>query len=435
VGDSREESPVPAGFRVPHLLLVGARTELIAKLIGFPAAVTAILPPGRPAAFERSIILRAQPCDLTDIPALLACAREVHQRRPVDAVLSLTEVGLYPASVVARVLGVRGNPVSAVAATRDKAVMRRRLADCGLETTAYRLCAGPGDAAGLLAQCGQGIILKPRDGMGSEGVALARTLADLPAAWHHATRATDGAVLAEEYLAGREYSVETLSAAGQHRILAITAKHTTGPPSFVETGHDQPADLTVAQSKVISATVLGALDAVGHAWGPCHSEIMVQDEHAAVVELNTRAGGDWIWEMVEITTGINFPAASAYTLAYGTLPSLPAGSQRSASVRFVIPPPGTVTSVTGLDQARSVDGVIRIGDTPEAGQVIRPLSGSDDRAGYVLAAGADLGSAARAAERALALLAVDTTAAETAVSGAGPAAEFFSGGDPNRVKG
>lgn len=401
------------------MLLVGARAELIAKLAGLPVAVTTILPPGRPAASVALVILQSRACDLGDISALLACARDIHRQRTVDAVLSLTELGLHPASVVASALGVRGNPVHAVAATRDKAAMRRLLAGRGLDRTAHRLCGSIDDAAEMLARCRRGVILKPRDGMGSEGVALARTPADLAGAWQRAA-AAGGGVLAEEYLPGAEYSIETLTAAGRHHVLAVTAKHTTGPPSFVETGHDQPADLTEQQHDAVYATVLDALDAVGHAWGPCHTEIILHDGRAAIVELNTRAGGDWIWEMVEITTGVNFPAASAYTLAYGTMPSHTVRPRCSAAVRFLTPAAGIVTKVTGLDEARSVAGVIRIGDIPEAGQEIRPLSGSDDRAGYVLAAGTDPRSAARAASRAVALLTIHTAPAGHAAITGGP---------------
>lgn len=396
---------------VPHLVLVGARTEVVGKLVGLPLALTVIQPPGPSTALEQLVALRVISLDFTDVPSLVECVSDIHRSRRIDAILSLTEPGLYPASVAAQAVGARANPPEAVAVTVDKSSMRKRLAEKGLDTTAYQVCHQLDEAVRFAGKCAAGVIVKPLNGSGSSGVALARHPADVPAAWAWCVAAAaDGTVLAEEYLRGREFSAETVTAGGEHRLLAITAKHTTGPPHFIETGHDIPAQLAGHEVSAISGAVVAALDAVGHTWGPCHTELMVSERRVSIVEINTRVGGDRIWEMVELATGTDLVAASACALALGALP--PAGASRTAgaSVRFLTPPPGRVRAVQGLDSALSVSGVVRIGDLPRAGQVIQPLASSEHRAGYVLAVGMDAESSIRSAEEAIGRIVIRTQA-------------------------
>ena len=47
----------------------------------------------------------------------------------------------------------------------------------------------------------------------------------------------------EEYIDGDEFSAESISYRGNHTVLTITRKQTTGAPHFIETGHIQPAGL------------------------------------------------------------------------------------------------------------------------------------------------------------------------------------------------
>lgn len=396
---------------MPHLVLVGARTEVVGKLVGLPLAVTVIQVPSRDTSFEQLVALQIISLDFEDIPALVACVGEIHRSRRIDAILSLTETGLGPASVAAQAVGARANPPEAVAATMDKSSMRKRLAEKGLDTTAYQVCQQRDEAVRFARRCAAGAIIKPLNGSGSSGVALARHPVDVPAAWVWCVAAvSDGAVLAEEYLPGREFSAETVTAAGEHRLLAITAKHTTGPPHFIETGHDLPAQLAGHEMDAITAAVFSALDAVGHAWGPCHTELIVGEGRVSIVEINTRVGGDRIWEMVELATGTDLVAASVCALALGALPPAGADIRAGASVRFLTPPAGRVRTVQGVDSALSVGGVVRIGDLPREGQVIEPLASSEDRAGYVLAVGKDVESSICSAEEAAGRIVIRTQA-------------------------
>lgn len=395
---------------IPHLLLVGARPEVVGKLLGLPLALTVAQQAGGSAKIDPSLPLRVVDCDLVDSDSLYAAVSGVHAARRIDAVLGLTEVALLSASQVGEALSTRVNPSSCVELTLNKAAMRQRLAERGLDRTKYRICRSLEEVGQFASELSpDGLILKPVDGNGGTGVSLVRDAADLATAWDWAAAAADGgSVLAEQFLTGREISVESVSVAGEHLVLALTAKLTTGAPHFVEIGHDIPAMLSAEEQSVVTATVLQALDAVGHTWGPCHTEIMLSGGQPSVVEINTRMGGDRIWELVELAVGVSLAGASAMALGHGQLPVVPQAPRRAASIRFLRAEPGHVVSVTGVEQALATPDVVRIGDLRRPGEDIHRLTDYRDRAGYVIAAGGDAERAQRAADRAACLIRIET---------------------------
>lgn len=407
---------------IPHLLLICPRSEILGKLIGLPVALTVVHRPGGDRSLEEAVALRVIEADFTDPHALLVAARKVHGWRTVDAVLGLTELSLYPASVVGEALGARSNAPETVSRAQDKSALRQRLADCGVSATPFRVCKTIDDAREFADEHSGGTILKPVAGNGGTGVMLVRDRAEIAAAWAWASGASFGwawhgegespvnTVLAEQFLTGREYSVEAMSIDGAHQVLAVTGKHTTGEPHFVETGHDVPATGPAPELSLISTAAVDALDAIGYRWGPSHTEVMLNPagDRATVVEVNARHGGDQIWELVELTTGIDMIAGSVMTLAYGVPPASRSARYRAASIRYFTPPAGRVVGIDGLDDALATAGVIRISDLCKLGDVVQPIGDSWNRSGYLIAAGADSEAARTAAEAAQARISIRT---------------------------
>ncbi len=407
---------------IPHLLLVCPRSDVLSKFLGLPIALTIVHRPGGDRALEESLALRVVDADFTMARDLLAVAKEIHAWRPLDAVLGLTELSLVPAAAVALALGIRGNVTATLAYAQDKAAMRGLLAERGVSTTAHRICADVEDARSFLLTCGAGMVLKPVSGNGGTGIHLVRDEADLAAAWNWTTgssgawgwpaHAAPAVVLAEEFLPGREFSVETLSAEGKHRVLAVTSKHTSGPPHFVEVGHELPAAVGAGEYDVITSAALRTLEAIGYLWGPAHTEVMLAEDgaQATVIEVNARQGGGQIWELVELATGVDMLSGALTALAFGELPPANANAGRGAAIRFLRAAPGRVTAVDGLDAALAVPGVIRVSELCGVDDVVRPLGDSWNRIGYVVTAAPDTRSARRAAETAASLISVRTVA-------------------------
>src|SRR5262249_37607985 len=86
-GMTDRSAPANDRRRVPHLLLVCPRSDVLGKLLGLPVALTVVHRPGGDRAMEESLSLQVIDAEFTDQDKLLAAARDVHRRRPLDAIL------------------------------------------------------------------------------------------------------------------------------------------------------------------------------------------------------------------------------------------------------------------------------------------------------------------------------------------------------------
>jgi biotin carboxylase len=93
-----------------------------------------------------------------------------------------------------------------------------------------------------------------------------------------ADEAFEKQVVIEEYIEGREISVESISFNGIHYILAVTDKITTGPPYFVELEHHQPSSLSKEQLENVHRATIHCLDALYIKYGASHAEFKLDKD-------------------------------------------------------------------------------------------------------------------------------------------------------------
>src|SRR5207342_490478 len=110
-------------------------------------------------ATERAVVV---PLDEPEVAADLIVALD--DRRGVDAVVAVDDRGVMVAAAAGERLGFPHNPPDAVAATRDKASMRRALAAAEVPQPAFVVIDG------ALPQLDYPAVLKPVDRSGSQGV-------------------------------------------------------------------------------------------------------------------------------------------------------------------------------------------------------------------------------------------------------------------------
>jgi len=150
------------------------------------------------------------------------------------------------------------------------------------------------------------VIVKPTSLGGKRGISVARNMDELKAAFIYAQEAGPiEDILIEQFLeGGKEYSVESLSYKGQHHIIQVTEKISSGPPHCVELGHQQPAEINMDISNSIINVLSEGLTAIGVVNGPCHTEIKIIDDNIYLIEFNARPGGDHIaYPLTELSTG------------------------------------------------------------------------------------------------------------------------------------
>jgi biotin carboxylase len=394
-----------------HVLLVGGRGHELPKVERLGLRYSMVQTPERATAGQRAGAVRYQVLDYRDPGAVLPVARAWHAADPFDAVVSFTEYGLEPASRCALALGLPGANLEAVRATRDKTRTRALLDRHGLSPVRHRVCGAPEDALDFLAGLDGGpMVLKPTDGGLSEGVFVVGSARELAERWPWTSAvAGGGPVLAEEYLPGPEFSVESVSRDGVHEIVMVTEKLTAGEPGFVELGHQMPARLDPGSGAAVEKLVTAFLDAIGQRTGPVHTELRLTPAGPRLIEAQTRVGGDQIWEMCELVSGVDMISETLAALTGLPLrPRTPAAP--AAAIRFFGHQEVRITAVSGVERARSAPGVVRLVCTLEAGRTLGRLDSSEARQGYVLCTGADTAAAVAAAEAARDLVRVSATA-------------------------
>lgn len=182
------------------------------------------------------------------------------------------------------------------------------------------------------------LIVKPTDRSGSRGITKITEKKQLADAIKSAcSESFEHKAMIEEFVEGKEYSVECISFHGNHTMLAITEKITTGAPHFIETGHNQPAPISNDIAEKIKEVVYHALNSLKITEGASHSEIKIDSKGAIkIIEIGSRMGGDCIGsDLVRISTGFDF-TKMVIDVALGNEPNfVRIDTPRNASVRFI----------------------------------------------------------------------------------------------------
>ncbi|MBS5626367.1 MAG: ATP-grasp domain-containing protein [Porphyromonadaceae bacterium] len=151
------------------------------------------------------------------------------------------------------------------------------------------------------------VILKPRDNSGSRGVILCDNIDSLKTAFEETIRYTKkSSVLVEEFIEGKEYSIESLHWNGNTEIIQFTEKRTTPFPYNVELGHIQPADISSIDKEKIRKIIEQLAIVLKFDNCASHTELKINDKGIFVIETSPRLGGDYITSMlVPLSTGVN----------------------------------------------------------------------------------------------------------------------------------
>ena len=228
--------------------------------------------------------------------AALDAIAALHDRTPLDAVLAVDDQGVVVAAAAAQRLGLRHNPPNAVAATRDKAAMRERLAAASLPQPAYRIVAHGADVASAATEVGYPCVVKPVSRSASQGVIRVDDAIQAAAAGIR-IRAIVGdgpePLLVERFVPGAEVAVEGLLLGGRLEVLAVFDKpDPMDGPFFEETIYVTPSRQPASVLADLEATVARAAAALGLREGPVHAELRIGTAGALMIlELAARSIG------------------------------------------------------------------------------------------------------------------------------------------------
>jgi biotin carboxylase len=366
------------------------------------------LPVLAPGSGDRAVAL---PLDSPEEAADLLV--DLDRRRGVDAVVAVDDRGVLAAATAGERLGFPHNPPDAVAATRDKASMRRALAAAEVPQPAFSVAddgAADFDPDGYEYP----VVLKPLDRSGSQGVIRAD---DPDAARAAAGRIRaicgDGPLLVEQYVPGVEVALEGLLRDGALMPLAVFDKpDPLVGPFFEETIYVTPSRLDPTSLARVQDVTARACAAIGLVEGPVHAELRVDADRVHVIEVAARSIGGLCARTLRFGAGISLEElVLRHALA---MPIDDLGRETAASGVMMLPIParGLLRGVGGRDAATAVPGITGLEITIPVGRPVVPLPDGDRYLGFVFARGAepaDVEASLRAAHTAL-VIDIDTGA-------------------------
>ena len=180
------------------------------------------------------------------------------------------EDGTVQGALTAMGIPYTGCTVLASALGMDKLRCKMIWGQIGLPTPSYRLLDSTSDCAKVLETLGGKVVVKPVREGSSVGVAIAETASELRQAYGDASR-YDSKVMAEQWIAGREFTVAILGSqalpvvetATDHVFYDYEAKYHSD-----STRYYCPADLTPDATERIQSIALNAFNAIdGEGWG------------------------------------------------------------------------------------------------------------------------------------------------------------------------
>lgn len=223
----------------------------------------------------------------------------------VDGVVSNgSELTANIASYIAEHLGLECTPSHVITTLQDKSKVRMLTKDVGELQAIRSYIYDDSIPEPLFLPC----VVKPINGSSKSGVSFAGSIEAFKKAITYSYSASDTAPLIEEYAQGKEISVESISFRGQHHVIQITDKDSSGAPHFVELGHHQPSALSGDIQAKIRRVLPRILDSVGYVSGASHTELKVTDDGSIyLIEINPRGGGDEISNrLVSLSTGYDY---------------------------------------------------------------------------------------------------------------------------------
>jgi biotin carboxylase len=292
-----------------------------------------------------------------------------HASQPFDAVITLYEAAAPFTAEAAQRLGLRGISPEVARICRDKYRQRGAMRQAGLDVPGYRLVDPAAELAEQVAGLRFPLVVKPVNGLASQGVSRADDLAGLRdsvglvlninaerlASYADASFAEQTGVLAEEFIDGPEYCVEAVSDLAGTRVLAITDKGNLQGPFFEERTFITPAPLDPGTAARIAAAVCAAHRQIGVDFGASHSELRLRaDGSPVLLEIAARMGGaGTVHYLVETATGIDFLGAVLEQAIDGALPDVSPTRQRFAADWIVpVTEHGTYAGLAGAAEVR-----------------------------------------------------------------------------------
>ncbi len=357
-----------------------------------------------PAAGGFDIADASEVINIVDEDACLKYALK-HQ---VDGVLTAaTDFSVLTVSRIAEAMHLPGISYEAAKRIKNKAEVRKCLFDAHADDTGYSFQIDSMEQIPeIIPHVAFPIMMKPVDGSGSRGASKVESADDFKKACEFAMSGSiSHRAVAEPFVEGREYGVESFVDNGIIHVLGVMQKEMTDPPYYAELGHAIPSGLSVEMENKIKDCVSKALVALDVKFGSVNMDLLVTESgDVHIVDIGARMGGNLIGShIIPIGTGIAYMDNMIRASVGDKTDFTPSIVPRPVATKLLALTPGKIKALPDFNSITKkcdilIEHHLRVGD------VINEYHTNLDGCGYVVATADTVNEAIDKAQRAKKLI-------------------------------
>ena len=339
-------------------------------------------------------------------------ARRIAEQVPIHGVLTVGTDASRTVSAVAAALELPGVRYDVAERATNKVKMRECFRAGGVPSPDFEYVWTRQEARAALERLGLPAVIKPADNMGARGVKLLNDPGQLDEAFTEARRASvSGMLLVEEFMQGAELSIDALVWNGNIEIVGVADRIISGAPYFIELGHTIPSAMPQAVIDDAVRVMKKGIRAMGIDIGAAKADVKITPQGAKIGELAARLSGGYMSGFTyPLATGVDLMSA-AIRIAMGDDPGdLAPRFDRVAVERAIIPRPGVITRIEGIDEALALPGVDRIFTMFGVGDTFRSPTCNMGKFGNLIAVADTRSEVLKLAARALSTIKIHTRA-------------------------
>lgn len=282
--------------------------------------------------------------------------------------------------------------------TTNKFLMKEKFAQHEIAIPQYALIESSEQIEMLWQkwQC-QSIIIKPIDAAGSRGVSICSNKSDIEHLYQHAQENSKSRqVIVEEYIEGKQISTETIVYNGKcyHPGFADRVYDDTRHfyPYIMENGGWQPSAIKGKKYQEICTLIEKVVNALKINNGVLKGDVVYSTKYnkAMIIEVASRlSGGDFSASLVPLAHNINY-IKSAIKIALNEpvdISELTPKTDNVVANRYFFLPPGTLTDICGVEQAKEILQLKKIEFNYQIGSKIPIIRNHGQRIGVFIIQG------------------------------------------------
>ncbi|MBP7652181.1 alpha-hydroxy-acid oxidizing protein [Candidatus Dependentiae bacterium] len=327
-----------------------------------------------------------------DIEGAVRVAKNYSGYMKIDGVITVGTDASMTVAAVSNALGLPGLKFEVAERATNKIKMRHAFKKHKVPSPDFYGIWTYDEAIRFSNKLGFPLVIKPSDNMGARGVKKVSNEDELFGAFSEAKSASpSGEIIIEKYMNGPELSIDMLLWENKPVIYGIADRIITREPYFIEIGHTLPSSLDQKIINEALEVMIKGCKALGIDTGAAKGDIKITETGPKIGELAARLSGGFM-------SAYTFPYSTgesiikyAIQIALGIKPIIRKFTNYFYSVeRAIIPNPGQILKIDGIEKASQVKGVKNIFMKVEIGDIIYSPTSNMDKAGNIIAVGETL---------------------------------------------